>query len=416
MDKETELFHSLNVLGFFSFQNETSTLINGKLQISRKPKTLNHSNWDEVKEKFLNERAAKYPKETGRKEFLKQEKEIVDAIEKNLTSLKAQKHFGSSKVFFEKHLEELLKSYRTLLGRKQIELAKPTYKVVPIEVNYKLDLKAFSFNYDLDYFYNASNIPNQELVFATIDHFKSKERSELFSPLHFLNLLWKQQNFIKENVNKAYSVLQTLKAIPLKPLESHILFGFLLKWFGGYPVENLNENYNSTLRLIEREFLSFTEDTIEREFCKRSYDKYLMYRNLEKWVQSETQKRHKPNEIEHKQAEIKEPEKPKFTFENNFSAHLPEVTYQYFKEKLVNKKAITEEDLKRFLKAAFEDLKPLPQKLVLKGFLKKESRTVFRDFRGQIGIRHNDKHKYVDLLCDYFEGHEKTNTERNWAN
>lgn len=121
---------------------------------------------------------------------------------------------------------------------------------------------------DLNWFFNAKNIPAQEkLVMPTYDYFNAGNGKEFFEPLDFLNLLEKQKKDLLDNLDKPFDTLEKLKSIPLTDRELHILFGFVLKWFGGYPVNNLNEQLNIVLKLIEREFLNFPEHTPEKEFC-----------------------------------------------------------------------------------------------------------------------------------------------------
>ncbi|MGY4539426.1 hypothetical protein ACVW0P_003860, partial [Mucilaginibacter sp. UYNi724] len=125
-----------------------------------------------------------------------------------------------------------------------------------------------SSNYTLDHYTDKKNIPNQELVSDTINYFKIGKGAELFQPVDFLNLLDKQNEFVKLNFQKGDLVVQHLKNLPLPVREKHTLYGFILKWFGGYPVNNLNEDFDKTLKLVQKEFLSFDGDTPEKQFCK----------------------------------------------------------------------------------------------------------------------------------------------------
>lgn len=132
----------------------------------------------------------------------------------------------------------------------------------------KRNLKAISANYDLRYFADEKNIGNQDLVKETIEYFANGEGKRAFKPLTFLNLLEKQYHFTTDNIRETETVISHLQTLPLLGLEKHILFGLLLKWFGGYPVSNLNEDYNRTLKAIQNEFLSYEGETPEKEFCK----------------------------------------------------------------------------------------------------------------------------------------------------
>jgi hypothetical protein len=121
---------------------------------------------------------------------------------------------------------------------------------------------------DLSYFTDKKNIPNQELVKETIEYFQTGEGKRAFSPLELLILLESQLQFIKQNCNDADKVVQELQRISLTEEQRHILYGFILKWTGGYPVNNLDEEFNRTLKLIQREFLAFPVETPEKIFCK----------------------------------------------------------------------------------------------------------------------------------------------------
>ena len=66
-----------------------------------------------------------------------------------------------------------------------------------------------------------------------------------------------------------------------------MLFGFILKWFGGYPTNQLDstvEKLNSVLRLIEKEFLSYDGETPEKKFCEVNWVEYKRIKQVEKIV------------------------------------------------------------------------------------------------------------------------------------
>lgn len=139
-----------------------------------------------------------------------------------------------------------------------------------------------SYNHDWNWFFNADNIPNQDAVFETKD-FIEKYRKEDFEGLYFLNLLFKQLHGLKDNLDKPFDFVTNLKAIPLNETQRHLLFGMILFWHGGYPVNNLNPKYNTILKLIEREFLSMfpNEITLEKEFCKKNKEFNTQLKDLE---------------------------------------------------------------------------------------------------------------------------------------
>lgn len=132
----------------------------------------------------------------------------------------------------------------------------------------KRNLKPISANNDLNYFTNEENIPNQKLIKDTIWYFEVTDAAKVFKPLEFLNILEKQCRLVKDNVKNGKEVISHLKALPLTEHEKHILYGFILKWFGGYPVNNSDKNFYETLKLIENEFLACTGYTDEKHFCK----------------------------------------------------------------------------------------------------------------------------------------------------
>jgi hypothetical protein len=129
-------------------------------------------------------------------------------------------------------------------------------------------LKEFSSAYTLDHYTDKKVIPNQELVNDTINYFMNGKGAGSFEPIDFLNLLDKQNEFLKLNFQNGELVIQHLKDLSLSVRQKHTLYGFILKWFGGYPVNNLNEDFDKTLKLVQREFLSFEGDTPEKQFCR----------------------------------------------------------------------------------------------------------------------------------------------------
>lgn len=142
-------------------------------------------------------------------------------------------------------------------------------------------LKKISTNYGLEYFTDEKNIPNQELVKETIEYFQTGQGSRAFKALEFLNLLQKQYQYITQNYKDSEVVISHLKALPLSNLEKHILFGLLIKWFGGYPFNegtDFDISWRETKKAIETEFLNYEGETPEKEFCKADNEsrKFMM--------------------------------------------------------------------------------------------------------------------------------------------
>jgi hypothetical protein len=130
------------------------------------------------------------------------------------------------------------------------------------------DLTAISNNYALEHFKDKKVIPNQELVNETISFFETGPGKGTFTPLAFLNLFDQQYEFVKLNFNDPDLVMRHFESLALSDSEKHTLFGFILKWFGGYPVNNMNDELNFTLKLVQTAFLNFPGDTPEKQYCK----------------------------------------------------------------------------------------------------------------------------------------------------
>ena len=144
----------------------------------------------------------------------------------------------------------------------------------------KLFRSEISSNNEIDYFTNEKNIPNQKLVRETIEYFEKGHGLRVFNALEILNLLEKQYHFVLQNIDKTSSVVESLKSLPLSDLEKHVLYGLILKWFGGYPVNNLDEDCDRTLKEIEKEFLRYEDNTPEKEFCKADFEQRKLFMKM----------------------------------------------------------------------------------------------------------------------------------------
>lgn len=143
-------------------------------------------------------------------------------------------------------------------------------------------LASISASNDLDFYFDT--IRNNDLVFGIYEYFNEGVRKDLFSPLEFFNLLQKQHDFINENQNKPFAVITELRNLPLNELEKHILFGFLLKRRGGYPVMGFDDNYqfNTVMRFIEKDFLAYEGETPEMTYCRKDNLSYLRKNEVER--------------------------------------------------------------------------------------------------------------------------------------
>jgi len=135
---------------------------------------------------------------------------------------------------------------------------------------------------DLNWYFNADNIPNQKAVFATSD-FIEKEKADLFTPTDFFNLLFKQKDELTGYLEKPFDFIKNLKTLPLNEEQLYLLLGMILYWFGGYPVSNLDGKHDTILKLVEREFLSMFPDVPkpEKEFCANDNSKQDWMKQIE---------------------------------------------------------------------------------------------------------------------------------------
>lgn len=110
-------------------------------------------------------------------------------------------------------------------------------------------------------------------------------------------------------------------------------------------------------------------------------------------------------------------EQETFTFTNNFDNISTTEIYSHFKAGLVDKRYLTEQELKEYLKAAFE-LRRKPKTLFkLKHTpTKQKIYTVFYVYYKDISQKKHDRQReYAALLGDYFEGYKTETIQTNWA-
>jgi hypothetical protein len=103
--------------------------------------------------------------------------------------------------------------------------------------------------------------------------------------------------------------------------------------------------------------------------------------------------------------------------ENNVDHINMKIVYQHFYSGLVSKKHLTDEELKEYLRMAFNlQIKPL-NKLSLKNISgKNKIIQVFHDYyKDVVGKPHGKQKDYAALLGDYFSGFETDNVSSNFA-
>lgn len=130
---------------------------------------------------------------------------------------------------------------------------------------------------DLNFYFNPDNIPNQDSIFATRT-FVEITRNGVFETLLFFNLLFKQKDLLKDNIDKPFDFINSLKALPYNDEQLHLLFCMLLYWNGGDPERHVEPKYKTILKLIEQEFLSQFPQTLtqEKQFYKSNGKLKLM--------------------------------------------------------------------------------------------------------------------------------------------
>ncbi len=96
-----------------------------------------------------------------------------------------------------------------------------------------------------------------------IEYFTKGARSDYIDPLTFLNFLWKQYLFVKENGAKSpEATIGTLKSLPLNHDElRHILYFFIIEW-----VEfiELDTKLESIYQLLDNELFTYEVNTPEK--------------------------------------------------------------------------------------------------------------------------------------------------------
>jgi hypothetical protein len=105
------------------------------------------------------------------------------------------------------------------------------------------------------------------------------------------------------------------------------------------------------------------------------------------------------------------------TFKNNFDSNPPKIVFKHFKEGLVKKGYLTEEELNKFLKAAFEN-KTKPRHLF--SFRNVQSKQkialVFYTYFKEVSQKpHGKQRAYCSLLGEYFLGYTTKDVSSNWS-
>jgi len=89
-------------------------------------------------------------------------------------------------------------------------------------------------------------------------------------------------------------------------------------------------------------------------------------------------------------------------FKNNFDRVPESEVYQYFKTKLVDKNMLTEAELVRYLKAAFEHKQKPKKRFEITGRTKGQTVKIFHEYYEKAGHPHGKAIEYAGLFFAYF--------------
>jgi len=167
-------------------------------------------------------------------------------------------------------------------------------------------LQPYTYDRNLNWYFNAANLPNQKAAFATKDFIEQHRAAEI-TVEQFFNLLFRQKDLIGQYLDKPFDYLAHLQSIPLSDALRHTLYGMLLYWFGGSPdalmaEDSTGQNVQTILKLILAEFQKqFPADaTPEKTFCDNEPTQRLL-RETKSSLQAEFNKQGAKIKIAHSQ-------------------------------------------------------------------------------------------------------------------
>ncbi len=146
------------------------------------------------------------------------------------------------------------------------KVAERLYSIYPNA--YKIKKSKFEIQ-PLEWYFDAENIPNQNMIHDVFDYFESGPRKGFLDPLQAIGMFHILWTYFTQSSKFALNWIHLLKLIDFSEEEKHVLIGIVLFWHGGYPTRNrFTGQHLSALRTIEKEFLKYDGDTPEKEFCK----------------------------------------------------------------------------------------------------------------------------------------------------
>ena len=143
-----------------------------------------------------------------------------------------------------------------------------------------------------------------------------------------------------------------------------------------------------------------------------NYQKHLQAKRESIYIDLINEMQSLPNQQPEKETEQGTP-----IFTNNFDKITPTEIYKHFKAGLVEKQYLTQQELNKYLKAAFE-LKRIPETLFkIKDAPNKAAieAVFYKYYKNVAGKIHGKQNQYAALLGDYFEGYKTTTVSSNFS-
>jgi hypothetical protein len=131
----------------------------------------------------------------------------------------------------------------------------------------------YEFEYEKNWYFNVDNFSNSKLIFETFDFLNKIEREFEYSEedielrnICFVNKLYKQylevNNFLEfpfDYIDHVEIAIRTYTEI-----EKNYFYGFIIKWYGGFPIHNSNKKVETIINLVYRKIEPFLSKDINK--------------------------------------------------------------------------------------------------------------------------------------------------------
>jgi hypothetical protein len=124
----------------------------------------------------------------------------------------------------------------------------------------------YEFEYEKNWYFNVDNFSNSKLIFETFDFLNkierefeySEEDKELYA-ICFVNKLYKQYLEVNNFLEFPFDYIDHVETAIIKysEIDKNYFYGFLIKWYGGYPVNNSNKKIETIINLVFRKIEPF---------------------------------------------------------------------------------------------------------------------------------------------------------------